>query len=132
MVNLSPSPLPNTTGRGYPHPHPPPTNGKRGMWRMWGSAAIASLAGDLVFVEALVEVQALKDELDGGGDGGGIAVAVELGNRSLEAADASELVDVFHRGLRIRRRDAQPLVEAGHELVELGHLEVVAEDLDDG
>src|SRR5258706_10952864 len=136
---LTPYPSPRRERGAAPSPAPRP--GELGLRVLFLKmrlvvcpelAAIASLARDLIFVQPLVQMQPFEDEFDGGGDGGGAAVAVELGHRRLQAADPRELIDVFHGRLRVRRLHAQALLEAGHQLLELRHLEIVAEDLADG
>src|SRR5258706_4678618 len=136
---LTPYPSPQRERGAAPLPAPRP--GEFGLRVLYHElclvvcpelAAIADLARDLVFVQPLVQMQPFEDELDGGGDGGGAAVAVELGHRRLQAADPRELIDVFNGRLRVRRLHAQALLEAGHQLLELRHLEIVAEDFADG
>ena len=74
-----------------------------GVWL--GPGAVGGAGADGVLVEALAEVQALEEQLDGGGDGGGRLVAAgELGDGLAERGLLLEQRDVLGRGDVLARR----------------------------
>src|SRR5580765_2175423 len=96
--------------------------------RMSGSGAVARVAGLDVLVELSAEMQALEDELEGGGHRGGIR-GPELLHRRRERTHFTELADVLPRGHDVRDLDAQAPLEGAHHLFELGAGEAPVEDV---
>src|SRR2546425_11389932 len=84
-----------------------------------------------LLVQFAVEVEALEDELDAGGDGGRVTGRAELRDRALHARDLQRLRDVFLR--RHVRGDAhrRALPERRKQRVELRQRECPVEDVED-
>src|SRR4029450_6232640 len=93
-----------------------------------GLGAIAGVAGLDVLVELSAEVQALEDELEGGGYRGGMR-GPELLYRRPERPHFPELAAVLARGHDVRDLDAQAALEGAHHLFELGAGEAAVEDV---
>src|SRR5258705_7341671 len=96
--------------------------------RASGSGAVAGVAGLDVLVELSAEVQALEDELEGGGHRGGIR-GPELLHRCRERPYFPELAHVLTRGHDVRDLDAQASLEGAHHVFELDAGEAPVEDV---
>src|SRR5438552_15178929 len=103
---------------------------RSGPGRASGSEGGAGLA--TLLIQLAVEMKPLEDELDGGGDRGGIPGRAELGDRALHPRDVQGLFHVLPA--RERRRDVhrRATLKCGEERVELDEREGPVEDVADG
>src|SRR5262249_26105530 len=109
-------------------------SGARGMrlgYQRPPSAPVARAAGLDVLVQLLGEVEALEDELEGGGDRGRLGGA-ELDDGATQRGKLAELLHVFVRRHRVWHVEAAAGLEGGHHLLQLGLAEAAAEHVVDG
>src|SRR5215213_515860 len=64
-----------------------------------------------VFVQTAIEVQALENELDRGGDGRRVPADIKFADRVSDTIEVAELVNVVERGHHLRGVDGQSVVE---------------------
>src|SRR3989304_5211529 len=98
----------------------------------WALAAVLDLGAHPIFVQALVEVQALQDELEDGGDDRRRRLRLDLLDVAAEALHLLDDALVIGRGHHVADLDGDAGLEARDHVVEVGDAEVAVEDGEHG